>query len=60
MWPKERKKIYTTAHIVANSYPSQPTVGMLRYGSLININPSELKQTCCNYASQDRKGQSSF
>ena len=28
------------AHIVANSHSLQQAVGMLRYGSLININPS--------------------
>ena len=36
---RERKKI--TAHIVAKSYHLEQAVGMRRYGSLININPSD-------------------
>ena len=36
----ERKQ--EAVHIVAKSYPLQQAVGMYRYGSLININPSRL------------------
>ena len=42
MWPINKREIDIAAHIVANSYPLQQTVGMLLYGSLITINPSAL------------------
>ena len=40
MWPIQE----TAAHIVAKSYPIQQAVGMCRYVSLLNINPSGI--TC--------------
>ena len=36
----KRERKLTAAHIVAKSYPLYLVVRILRYGSLININPS--------------------
>ena len=36
----KREGKQTAAHIVAKSYPLEQAAGMLRYGSLIKINPS--------------------
>ena len=38
----KRRNIAIDAHGVAKSNPLQQAVGMRRYGSLININPSGL------------------
>ena len=40
----KRERKYTTAHIVAKSYPLEQAVKMCHYGSLININPSDKKE----------------
>ena len=37
---KSEKKSNVAAHIVSSFYPQEQAVWMLRYGSLININPS--------------------
>ena len=37
----KRERKYTAAHRVAKSYPLSKAAEMRRYGSLININPSE-------------------
>ena len=37
----KRERNLEPAHIVAKSYPLWLAVGMIRYGSLININPSD-------------------
>ena len=45
MWSiKEKENIDRTGHIVAKSYPLQLAVGISRYGSLININPSGVSE----------------
>ena len=36
----KRERKWSAAHIVAKSYPLLLAVGMRRYGSLINMNPS--------------------
>ena len=41
MWPIKEKENRQTAQVVAKSYPLQLVAGMYRYGSLININPSD-------------------
>ena len=44
----KKRRIYTAAHIVANSYPPYLAVKRRRYGSLIKINPSGLlKSNLC-------------
>ena len=40
MWPIKEKENKQLLIIVPNSYPVQQVEGMLRYGSLINTNPS--------------------
>ena len=51
---RERKQAAT--HVVAISYPLQQAVGMHRYGSLININPSGFTVPNFKREEKGRKG----
>ena len=47
MWPIKEKEKKAAAHILAKSYSLYQAEGMRRYGSLINIKPSEQDKEEC-------------